>query len=86
MKKSKIIEETQNILNGNPCQHENCGVKNKQCNHCGRVNCRGNVLIQHRSGVVHFERLNGVHIKMHNKLSEAEQETNTIKLWIGSDI
>lgn len=68
--------------NGFPCGNSECG-SNKPCSHCGRVELRGNVLIQNRTGYVHLERLNPVNKKIYLKLKKEDQETHTIKLWIG---
>lgn len=81
MSKKKFVFETQYIANGSPCQHDDCGkMLNKECPYCGRVNCRGIVHIEPRSGYVHLERLNSTYKKEHNRLSPEEQETNIIKL------
>ena len=84
MKKSKFHEEEQNIQSGSPCNHDDCVTsKKKPCPYCGRINMRGNVHIQHRTGFVHFERLNETYKKLHTQLSEEEQENSTVELWIG---
>lgn len=82
-KKNLDPDWRQEFYNGLSCGHAECGDLKKPCNHCGRINFRGNVLIQNRVGFIHFERLNSVNKKIYLKATPTEQETIIIRLWIG---
>lgn len=85
MAKKKFILDTTYVPNGSPCSHNECGKKKTECPHCGRVECRGNVQFELRTGFVMLERLNSTYKKEHNKLSPQEQELNTIKIRFAPD-
>lgn len=78
-KKSNNIEEYQN---GFPCGEAGCAdTKRGPCAYCGRTGMRGTTIIEDRTGYAQLERMRPVEIKLHNKLSPAEQEQHILRFW-----
>lgn len=69
--------------NGVPCKHDDCSNKFRTlpCRNCGRVQCKGTVIIQDRTGTVYLERLTSYSIKQFNLLSPAEQEQSVLEIY-----